>query len=65
MPATAVPYLTLKADERQELLRKGQSRIYDTTAWNLTMFQGLDALTLAMELPEAAQPYQPAQTNLA
>lgn len=48
------------ADERQELLRKGQSRIYDTTAWNLTMFQGLDALTLAMELPEAAQPYQAA-----
>jgi hypothetical protein len=43
-------------EERQELLRQGASRIYDTTAWNLTMFFGLDALTLAMELPEGAKP---------
>jgi hypothetical protein len=48
---------TTLEDERKELLRKGQSRIYDTTAWNLTMFYGLEALTLASELPEAAKPY--------
>jgi hypothetical protein len=45
------------ADERQELLRKSESRIYDTTAWNLTMFYGLRALTLPIDLPEAAKPF--------
>jgi hypothetical protein len=45
------------ADERQELLRKGQSRIYDTTAWNLTMCYGLEALTLPIELPESAKAF--------
>jgi hypothetical protein len=47
-------------DERQEILRKGQSRIYDTTAWNLTMMFGLEALTLPIELPGSAKPYAPA-----
>lgn len=53
------PKISSKAleDERQELLRKGQSRIYDTTAWNLTMMFGLEALTLPMELPDSAKPY--------
>jgi len=46
-------------DERQEILRNGESRIYDTTAWNLTMMFGLEALTLPSELPAAAQPYKP------
>lgn len=46
------------ADEREELLRKGRTRIYDTTAWNLTMTYGLESLTLPTELPEAAQPYE-------
>jgi hypothetical protein len=45
-------------DERQEILRNGGSRIYDTTAWNLTMMFGLEALTLPMELPDSAQPYK-------
>ena len=47
-------------EERKELLRRGQSRIYDTTAWNLTMTYGLGALTLSMELPGSARPWQPA-----
>jgi len=50
------------ADERQELLRRGRTRIYDTTAWNLTMIYGLEALTLPTDLPEAAQPYQAQKT---
>jgi hypothetical protein len=44
-------------DERQEILRKGQSRIYDITAWNLTMMFGLSALMLPIELPASAKPY--------
>lgn len=39
------------ADERDELLRKGDSRIYDSTAWNLTMMYGLEAVTLPTDLP--------------
>jgi hypothetical protein len=54
------PRIPAKAleDERQEILRNGGSRIYDTTAWNLTMMFGLEALTLPMELPDSAQPYK-------
>lgn len=48
------------AEERRELLLKGQSRIYDTTAWNLTMYYGLEALTLATELPAGAKLCPPA-----
>jgi len=44
-------------EEREELLRKGRSRIYDTTAWNLTMLFGLEALTLPTDLPPAAKPW--------
>ncbi len=53
------PRISAKAleDERQEILRKGRSRIYDTTAWNLTMMFGLEALTLHMELPDSARPH--------
>jgi len=45
------------ADERTELLRKGRSRVYDVTAWNLTMMYGLEAHTLSGALPEAVRPY--------
>jgi hypothetical protein len=45
--------------ERKEILRKGRSRIYDVTAWNLTMMHGLEALTLSTGLPDAAVPFQP------
>lgn len=56
------PHLSARAldEERRELLRLGRSRLYDTTAWNLTMFFGLDALTLPTDLPPGAQPYEPA-----
>lgn len=43
------------ADERRELLLKGDSKIYDTTAWNLTMFYGLPALMLETALPREAR----------
>lgn len=45
-------------EERRELLRWGRSRLYDTTAWNLTMFFGLDALSLAGDLPVEAEPFR-------
>lgn len=48
------------AEEREEILRKGQSRIYDGTAWNLTMLFALDALTLPNGLPDGASPFEPA-----
>lgn len=44
-------------DERREILRNGGSRIYDTTAWNLTMMFGLEALRLPIELPSSAKPF--------
>ncbi|MGC8742255.1 MAG: M14 family zinc carboxypeptidase [Verrucomicrobiia bacterium] len=36
-------------DERQEILSKNRSKIYDTTAWNLTMMYDLDAVTIDNE----------------
>lgn len=47
------------AEERQELLRTGDSRLYDTTAWNLTQMFGLPAFTLPTDLPEGSIPYAP------
>lgn len=47
------------AEERKELLRFGRSRIYDTTAWNLTMLFGLEAFTLPTDLPEGTKPFDP------
>jgi hypothetical protein len=46
-------------DERKELLARGRSKIYDTTAWNLTMMYGLPAYTIPMELPQNAVRYAP------
>jgi len=43
--------------ERRELLRKGRSLLYDTTAWNITMMQDLESFTLAMDLPDGAELY--------
>jgi len=45
--------------ERRELLRRGSSLLYDTTAWNITMMQDLRSYTLAMDLPNGAEPYAP------
>jgi hypothetical protein len=46
-------------EERRELLRRGSSRIYDITAWNLTMAYGLPAYTLPTDLPTNSAPYTP------
>ena len=40
--------------ERQSILREGSSTIYDVTAWNTTMYHGLEALTLERGLPAGA-----------
>lgn len=39
------------AEERKEILEKGRTRIYDTTAWNLTMMYAFNAVTLPSDLP--------------
>jgi hypothetical protein len=38
--------------ERKEILSKRRSRIYDTTAWNLTMMYDLKTVTVRTNLPE-------------
>ncbi len=42
--------------ERRELLVKGESRLYDVTAWNITMMYGLEALELPIGLPPQVEP---------
>lgn len=42
-------------EERRELLRKGESRLYDTTAWNIPMLYGMDAFELTGALPAGAE----------
>lgn len=37
-------------EERQKILREGNSIMYDTTAWNLSMMYGLEALTVPEHL---------------
>jgi len=46
------------AEERREILRTGESRIYDVTSWNLTMMFGLPAFEVAMDLPAEAEAYR-------
>jgi hypothetical protein len=42
-------------DERRELLRKGESKIYDVTGWSLPMLYNLETVVLAGGPPAAAQ----------
>ncbi len=42
-------------EERRELLRFGESRLYDITAWNIPMLYGLEASELSMTLPRTAE----------
>lgn len=42
-------------EERRELLRKGESRLYDTTAWNIPMLYGMEAFELTGALPAGAE----------
>ncbi len=44
-------------EERQKILREGQSIMYDSSAWNLTMMYGLDALTLPTNITDDISPY--------
>lgn len=37
--------------EREELMREGATRVYDVTAWNVPMYYGLEAFSLATGLP--------------
>ncbi len=43
--------------ERRELLRVGQSKLYDITAWNITMLYDVEAYELEMELAAGAARY--------
>lgn len=51
-----IPQETLKK-ERREVLQKGRSIMYDTTAWCATMLHDLESYTLAQDLPTGTQPY--------
>jgi hypothetical protein len=44
-------------EERHELLRFNRSRLYDTTAWNLTMLHDVEAYELSQPLPDGAERY--------
>jgi len=46
-------------EERRELLRFGESRLYDITAWNLPMLYGLRAGELSMAMPGGAERVAP------
>jgi hypothetical protein len=45
-------------DERKELLRFHRSKLYDITAWNLTMLHDLEAFELASPMPQGATPFR-------
>ena len=55
------PHMTPEflTDERRELLRFGRSKLYDVTAWNLTMILDVGAYMLDATLPDGATPYTP------
>lgn len=50
--------------ERQKILREGQSIMYDTSAWNLTMMYGLEAFTVAEHISKNISAYSPATLPL-
>lgn len=45
-----IPAGTLEK-EREKLMREGQTRVYDVTAWNVPMYFGLEAYSLDSDLP--------------
>jgi hypothetical protein len=50
IPATAL------ARERETVLKENRSTIYDTTAWNISMMFGLEALTVPQHLEAGLEP---------
>lgn len=51
-------------EERRELLREGRSRLYDTTAWNLTMMMDVEAFQSLSGLPDNVELYEPAEQSM-
>ena len=51
-PRMSPEFLT---EERRELLRFGQSRLYDITGWNAAMMFGIDAFEIDAALPSSAR----------
>ncbi|MCO7227068.1 M14 family zinc carboxypeptidase [Pleionea sp. CnH1-48] len=49
-------------EERQRNLRDGSSLMYDTTAWNITMMHGLEAVSFNQYLTSSIEAYKPAPT---
>jgi len=60
--AQILPETVLK--ERQKILREGQSIMYDTSAWNLTMMYGLEALTLPSHITKNVKRFELSSTKL-
>jgi hypothetical protein len=54
-PHMSEEFLTV---ERRELLRNGDSKLYDVTAWNTTMMHDLEAYEMDSGLPSVAQPLE-------
>ncbi|MDT0627205.1 M14 family metallopeptidase [Alteromonas sp. W364] len=50
-------------DERQKILREGRSIMYDTSAWNLTMMYGLEALTVPDHITNNIEPWKAQDKN--
>ena len=44
------------AREREQVLKSGRTTIYDTTAWNISMMFGLEALTVPQHLEAGLEP---------
>lgn len=51
-------------EERQKTLRDGSSVMYDTTAWNVTMMYGLDALEVPSKITKNLSKYSPAKVGM-
>lgn len=45
-------------EERRELLRFGRSRLYDITAWNLALLNGIELVEVQADLPAAVTPHR-------
>jgi hypothetical protein len=51
--------------ERREILRTGNSTMYDLTAWSVPLLHGLESLTLSSGLPDGATPYRAPEVPVA
>ncbi len=54
-PHMSDEFLTI---ERRELLRNGDSKLYDVTAWNTTMMHDIEAYEMNSGLPSVAEPLE-------